>query len=447
MANKIYNKWSVLVSLFIVTSWGWTVSYVSLWVAVGSGFCTAIAIFLVIDFARKQAMEDVDIPGITEEASTSLSDIGEQLESVLGSVSSNAAEIPQIDDLLSTLEEDSKRRHVQEVLQNWAHVADRYGDIKDHLNAQIVDVIAQSEQATDTIATSFKTVINKATLQARQAMELLEGTQGATEDGVPQSLQDFIRVSDERLNKMADEVIRVADLSVKMVGDLDEVKQRTEAIDGFLIDVGKLADQTSLLALNADIEASRAGDAGRGFRIVANAIRRLSAQSNVFSKEIRDHLEKVKMGLDATHSNMQTLTSKDMAHARNIKSEIMVLTKSLDEKNQEVARTVSEINTLSKEITYDVQNVVISLQFHDLISQKLNSIVGPVENLSEDISKLSRESSSISRDFGSRSSSDLPQISSEDESVDKEGESSVGDNRLTRDKEKLADSGPNVELF
>jgi hypothetical protein len=118
-------------------------------------------------------------------------------------------------------------------------VGQRYGEAALVLRREIQSVIKQTEQATGTIASSFEAVINKATIQARQAMELLEGTQGAASDGVPQSLKDFIQVSDERLNKMADEVVRVADLSVNMVRELDGVQNRTQAIDGFLLDVEK----------------------------------------------------------------------------------------------------------------------------------------------------------------------------------------------------------------
>jgi methyl-accepting chemotaxis protein len=316
-------------------------------------------------------------------------------------------------------------------------------------------VIQLTEQAANTITSSFQAVINKATIQARQAMELLEGTQGATSDGSPQSLQDFIRVSDERLNKMADEVVRVADLSVSMVQDLDGVQNRAQAIDGFLLDVEKLADQTSLLALNADIEAARVGEYGRGFSIVAQEVRRLSRRSTEFSNRIREHLKAVKVGLNKTYGNMRTLSAADMEHALSIKDEVIKLTQSLEGKNREVAETVGRINTISKEIAQDVQNVVISLQFHDITSQKLNSMLQPMDELRSTLYHLMQET--LELDKGALKNlpgdkrwiariKDDHNLASELDALNDPSEENAAEpeNRKPRPD---SDSGPAVELF
>lgn len=444
--NLKNNMFWIMIAAFIAGSWFWTVAFVSFWVAVGSGLCASAAIILIVDFARKQ--EDIDIieQDMPSENSSPIDAIDEQLRSALEPSEGDIGGLPKIDDLLNTMAGESERRRVDGLMRRWAQVAKQFNAVKDHLDVQVNDVVEQSAEATDTIAKSFKTVINKATLQASQAMNLLEGTQGAADDGAPQSLTDFIRVSDERLNKMADEVIRVADLSVKMVRDLDDVKDRTQAIDGFLMDVGKLADQTSLLALNADIEASRAGDAGRGFGIVAQEVRRLSKRSNVFSHEIRNHLKMVKNGLNTTYSNMQTLSSKDMAHANNIKSEIMTLTQTLEAKNRQVADTVSDINTISKEIAQDVQNVVISLQFHDIISQKLNSLVAPINELVSEVDSLTRDTNKL--DVNNNWSKDVPAEAEEKKvALNNAQASTTSTSNTVNNDGSLPKSGPNVELF
>ena len=442
------SRWWILASLFIIASWIWVLPFIPFWVAIGSGLCTAVGVVLVFDFSRKHSRlvdeEDQDFTDTDEYFASP----DEQLQVALEKIDLTLEQVPQIDDVLESMEENNQQRRIEATVRYLVQTASEFRDWKDDLSAQITSVINQSEEATDTIARSFKTVINKATLQARQAMDLLEGTQGAADDGQPQSLQDFIRVSDRRLNKMADEVIRVADLSVRMVRDLDDVKGRTQAIDGFLLDVGKLADQTSLLALNADIEASRAGESGRGFAIVAQEVRRLSQRSNVFSHEIRNHLKMVKNGLNATYSTMQSLSAEDMENALSIKQEIVQLTSTLENKNREVADTVSDINTISKEIAQDVQNIVISLQFHDITTQKLNALLGSLDHVSETMDRLSSSATSLADGTGMDTNA-LIEISSANTPVDEVTDSTTNKKTDRNNEQKGAKevSGPNVELF
>ncbi len=324
--------------------------------------------------------------------------VDEQVDALLPEAG-HTEDLPEIDEILESLSAEHQSRRVEDLLQRWMKAAQRYSDAAQDIRKQIYAVIQQTEQAADTIANSFQAVINKASVQARQAMELLEGTQGAASDGAPQSLQDFIRVSDERLNKMADEVVRVADLSVHMVQDLNGIQSRTQAIDDFLMDVEKLADQTSLLALNADIEAARVGEQGRGFSIVAQEVRKLSKRSHDFSDRIRQHLKMVKSGLDKTYGDMRTLSAADMEHALKVKDEVIKLTQSLEGKNREVAETVGNINTISKEIAQDVQNIVISLQFHDITSQKLNKMLEPMDELRHTLSHLMQETENLDKNL------------------------------------------------
>jgi methyl-accepting chemotaxis protein len=450
--RRSFVQWWLIALIGIAGSWFWAMLYVPFWVAFGSGICSLIAATLVIDYARKRsALEgEADLPSADEAATEAASLIYE--EDDLGDLFlpeiETSESVPQVDEMLETLAAESQDRRTKDLLKRWVETGQTYTKESKVLRKSVGEAIAQMEQATDTIANSFQAVINKAAVQARQAMELLEGTQGATTDGVPQSLQDFIQVTDKRLNKMADEVVRVADLSVRMVKDLDDVQQRAQAIDGFLRDVETLADQTKLLALNADIEAARAGEAGRGFAVVANEVRRLSQRSHVFSQEIRKHLKAVSHGLNRTYGNMQALTAEDMEHALRLKQEVMELTQSLEGKNREVADTVGDINIISREIAQDVQNIVISLQFQDITSQHLNNMLQPVEELKQRISALSKDTIKISEESGGNNwINEIVDGKSDSSELEREVQHARNDPQTTDKKPKQSDGGPSVELF
>ena len=392
---RSWSRWWRWAAVGMTISLMWTVPFVPWWAALGSGLCAVLTLTVLAFYARRQ---DEATPLVGEEVMEG-HDAKQVLEQVdaLMSPSKDIEQIPQVDEVLQTMAADNQRRRLDDLMRRWVDVGQRYAEAALVLRREIQAVIKQTEQATATIGSSFEAVINKATIQARQAMELLEGTQGAASDGVPQSLKDFIQVSDERLNKMADEVVRVADLSVNMVRELDGVQNRTQAIDGFLLDVEKLADQTSLLALNADIEAARVGEHGRGFSVVASEVRRLSKRSHEFSDRIRVHLKEVRTGLSKTYGDMRTLSAADMEHALKIKDDVIALTRSLEGKNREVAETVSRINEISKEIAQDVQNVVVSLQFQDITSQKLSGMLEPMDDLRRTLYYLMQETVNLDK--------------------------------------------------
>lgn len=445
MILPLPGRWWLWASAAAIGSWAWMFPFVPLSVAAGSGCMTAIAVVLILGFAFKRRVAR-SVDGQAFVPSYGAAQAEEEIERLLARPT-EIAPVPPVDQILKAMEAENHRRRLEDLLRRWVDVAHRYSEAALVLRKEIHAVVHHTETAANTISSSFQAVINKATLQAREAMELLEGTQGGAREGAPQSLTDFIRVSDERLTKMADEVVRVADLSVQMVKELDGVQNRTQAIDGFLLDVEKLADQTSLLALNADIEAARVGEHGRGFSVVASEVRRLSQRSHEFSDRIRQHLKAVKAGLHKTYGDMRNLSAADMEHALKIKEDVIALTRSLEDKNREVAETVGRINTISREIAQDVHNVVVSLQFHDITSQKLKNMLEPMDDLRRTLFHLMQETMAAGKNLLPQKES-APAEKPEKTEPAADPQAASSDVALRKLRAVGAPSnGPSVELF
>jgi len=111
------------------------------------------------------------------------------------------------------------------------------------------------------------------------------------------------------------------------------------------------------------------------------------------------HLKEVRTGLSKTYGDMRTLSAADMEHALMIKDDVISLTRSLEGKNREVAETVSRINEISKEIAQDVQNVVVSLQFQDITSQKLSGMLEPMDDLRRTLYHLMQETINLDKNL------------------------------------------------
>jgi len=92
-------------------------------------------------------------------------------------------------------------------------------------------------------------------------------------------------------------LVQVSSSHAGLIKQLSGITDSVAELTSMAADVARLASQTNLLALNASIEAAHAGEAGRGFSVVAHEVRLLAAQSSETGNLIRDKVNSVKLRL------------------------------------------------------------------------------------------------------------------------------------------------------
>ena len=160
----------------------------------------------------------------------------------------------------------------------------------------------------------------------------------------------------------------------EMTTEFAGITEQAESISVTLKSINDITSQTNLLALNAAIEAARAGEAGRGFAVVADEVRSLSQKTDLFNKDISEDMRRIMESINEMSSRIEQIANYDLQEAHESRDRVDEIWQSIDQLNSSVVDKTKIVKDISNNIKDHVQNGVISLQFEDITSQLINHI-------------------------------------------------------------------------
>ena len=230
-------------------------------------------------------------------------------------------------------------RMLEQVRELLGRIKDTCGNTQRHLDDVLLAVeaagggVSRQQEELEQVATAMNEMSATVVDVARNAAQAAENSQRA--ERLVQDGRRAVQVSAGQLAALSAQL----DGSAEQAGALEK---DSEQVGKVLAVITSIAEQTNLLALNAAIEAARAGEAGRGFAVVADEVRTLASRTQASTGEIRAIVQRLQEGVHGAGSSMRD----SAAQARDNLGHIQQATQALDG----IVEAVDAINALNLQI-------------------------------------------------------------------------------------------------
>jgi methyl-accepting chemotaxis protein len=256
------------------------------------------------------------------------------------------------------------------------------------LAGEITQTSGFVETEADALSRKFQTLAVSAQEQTTRVHSLTNLAQTVEFEDQHVSVESIGVLLEQTLSDVVGKILLLSKDSMSMVYALDSLSAHVQSVEGCMLRLDKINRTTNMLALNARIEAERAGVAGNAFRVVANEVRDLSRTTDELAATMNAELKLVRDGLAAGQQTLKRVATIDMSENILAKDRLDLLIAALAHRSAQLKTTVDSAISEAETISGVVDGMVTGIQFQDRTKQRLEHVVDTLHVLSEAVQEI-----------------------------------------------------------
>lgn len=289
--------------------------------------------------------------------------------------------------LIDLTQEEKDRKDIEKQREALLVVANQVTDVSRELELASDELLRQMDALTNGVDSTADQTGRVATAMEEMNATVLEVAKNASETAEASDKANKISADGGVVvQRTVAEIRTVSSTTEELASTLGQLTDRAQNIGQVMAVINDIADQTNLLALNAAIEAARAGEAGRGFAVVADEVRKLAEKTMLATKEVEVAISLIQESTANVASEMDTTRGR---------------VENTSEMASEAGEVLKEVVSQANLIADMVRNIATAAEQQSATSDEINVNVNQINDLSQEVSRGIQEANGRIREVAS----------------------------------------------